>query len=197
MASIEKTDKGRWRARYRDPSGRSRSRTFDTKSQAQRFLNGVGADMQRGQWVDPALGGMRLSAWVEEFLRTAHDIDDSTRATYERDLRRYVFPRFGAMPMNRIHKIDIRCWINDELVAGLAPSSVHRHFRTLRRVLNVAVEQELLARSPCTGLSGPKVRPTEMRFLNAEEVHRVAEAMTPQFRTLVYAAAYTGMPWGS
>ena len=32
MASIEKTDTKRWRARYRDPSGRSRSRTFKTKA---------------------------------------------------------------------------------------------------------------------------------------------------------------------
>ncbi|MEA2827706.1 MAG: hypothetical protein QOG43_2145 [Actinomycetota bacterium] len=196
MASIEKTDTKRWRARYRDPSGRSRSRTFGTKAEAQRFLNGVGADMQRGQWVDPALGTTKLAHWVEEFLRTAHDLDPSTRATYERDLRRYVLPRFGDTAMCKIRKLDVRAWINDELGEGLAASSVHRHFRTLRRVLNVAVEHELLARSPCVGLSGPRVEATEMRFLNAEEVRRVAEELPQQFRTLVYTAAYTGMRWG-
>ena len=152
--------------------------------------------MQRGQWVDPALGTTRLSVWVEEFLRTAHDIDESTRATYERDLRRYVLPRLGEIPMCRIRKIDVRSWINEELAAGLASSSVHRHFRTLRRVLNVAVEHELLARSPCAGLSGPKVETTERRFLTAGEVQHLAEEITPQFRTLVFAAAYTGMRWG-
>ena len=196
MASIEKTDTKRWRARYRDPSGRSRSRTFDTKAEAQRFLNGVGADMQRGQWVDPAMGTTKLAHWAEEFLRTAHDLDPSTRATYERDLRRYVLPRFDDTAMCKIRKLDVRAWINDELGQGLAASSVHRHFRTLRRVLNVAVGHELLARSPCVGLSGPRVEATEMRFLNAEEVRRVAEELPPQFRTLVYTAAYTGMRRG-
>jgi len=77
--------------------------------------------------------------------------------------------------MCRIRKLDVRAWINDELGEGLATSSVHRHFRTLRRVLNVAVEHELLDRSPCVGLSGPRAEATEMRFLNAGEVQRVAE----------------------
>ncbi len=63
-------------------------------------------------------------------------------------------------------------------------------------MLNVAVEHELLARSPCASLSGPKVEATEMRFLTAEEVQRLAEEISPQFRTLVYTAAYTGMRWG-
>jgi integrase len=152
--------------------------------------------MQQGRWVDPALGNMRLEIWVEEFLRTATDLDVSTRATYERDLRRYVLPRFGAQPMNRIRKLDIRAWINDELTAGVAPSSVHRHFRTLRRVLNVAVDYELSARSPCTGIPGPRVPAKEMRFLTAGQVMDVAEAIHPRFSTLVYTAAYTGMRWG-
>jgi len=31
--------------------------------------------------------------------------------------------------------------IYDELAAGLAPSSVHRHYRLLRRMLQVAVQK--------------------------------------------------------
>jgi hypothetical protein len=54
VASINKTPARRWRARYRDPDGRSRSRTFATKVEATRFLELSGADMQRGSWVDPA-----------------------------------------------------------------------------------------------------------------------------------------------
>ena len=196
MASIEKTPNGRWRARYRDPADRSRSRTFATKTEAQRFLNAAGADMQRGTWVDPKHGQMRLEDWATTFLRTAHDLDRTTRATYSRDLERFVLPRFGSVPMGRIRKIDIREWINDELAAGIAPSSVHRHFRTLRRVLNVAVEHDLLAASPCAGVKGPKVEATEMRFLDAFEVQLLAESIGRPFRILVYTAAYTGMRWG-
>ena len=39
MASIDKVPSGRWRARYRDPQGGSRSKTFDRKRDAERFLS--------------------------------------------------------------------------------------------------------------------------------------------------------------
>jgi hypothetical protein len=38
VASIDKKANGRWKARYRSPDGRSRAKTFRTKSEATRFL---------------------------------------------------------------------------------------------------------------------------------------------------------------
>ena len=152
--------------------------------------------MQRGQWVDPAGGRILLEEWAATFLRTTPEIAESTRATYARDLRRYVLPHFGALPLARIRPGDIRVWLADELAAGIAPSSVHRHFRTLRRVLNVAVESELLVRSPCATVKPPALEHEEMRFLSAGEVHALAESITPSFRALVLTAAYGGLRWG-
>jgi integrase len=195
MSSVDRTETGRWKARYRDPNGRSRSRTFATKTEAKRFLELAGADMQRGGWVDPSASRMRFGEWAATFLATASDIDSNTRATYVRDIDRYLLPRFGNTPLSQIKALDIRQWMADELAAGIAPSSVHRHFRTLRRVLNVAVDSELLVRSPCARIRPPAFEPTEMRFLTAEEVHRLAGEIPVQFRTLVYTAAYTGMRW--
>ena len=39
----------KWRARWRDLNGRSRSQTFDRKLDAERHLERVGSDMQRGE----------------------------------------------------------------------------------------------------------------------------------------------------
>jgi hypothetical protein len=55
MGSIDRRPSGRWRARYWDPEGRQRSQTFDRKGDAERFLQRNGADLQRGEWIDPAL----------------------------------------------------------------------------------------------------------------------------------------------
>ena len=46
----------RWRARYRDPAGRERSKSFTRKVDAERFLRHVEADLVQGQWVDPDHG---------------------------------------------------------------------------------------------------------------------------------------------
>ena len=72
-----------------------------------------------------------------------------SQEAYRRDLNRYIIPRFGAYRLGRVPADEIENWLNDELASGLAPSSVHRHYRTLRRILQVAVEkQKMLPSSP-------------------------------------------------
>lgn len=54
MGFIEKpSDGGKYRARYRDPLGRQRSRSFARKADAQRFFLEIEADKTRGTWIDP------------------------------------------------------------------------------------------------------------------------------------------------
>lgn len=67
MSSIDKLDNGRWRARFRDPAGRSRSRTFGRKADAERFLAATATDMHRGDWVDPKLRRARFDEWADAF----------------------------------------------------------------------------------------------------------------------------------
>jgi site-specific recombinase XerC len=60
-----------------------------------------------------------------------------------------VLPRFGSYRLGRLPADEIENWLNDEIAEGIAPSSVHRHYRTLRRVLQVAVEKQKLLANPC------------------------------------------------
>lgn len=54
MGFIEKRPGERgYRARYRDPLGEQRSKTFGRKADAQRFLLDMEADKARGTWIDP------------------------------------------------------------------------------------------------------------------------------------------------
>ena len=52
MGHIEKRN-GKYRARYRDPLGRSHSKMFTRKADAERFLVEVESDKLRGAWIDP------------------------------------------------------------------------------------------------------------------------------------------------
>ena len=57
---------------------------------------------------------------------------------------------------------EIENWLNDEVGAGVAPSSVHRHYRTLRRMLEVAVEKQKHPHQPVRP-GRPTPRPTTGR----------------------------------
>lgn len=184
-----------YRARYRDPLGRQHSRTFARKADAQRFLLEMGADKARGSWIDPRGADMPLAAWAEEFLLLARRLSPTTVQTYRRDLERYVLPRFGEYRIGRLPAAEIENWLNDEVDAGLAPSSVHRHYRTLRRMLQVAVEKQRITTNPCDRVAPPRVPKREMTFLSWEEAVDLAEAHSERFRALIYLAVDAGMRW--
>lgn len=79
MSSIEKQGNGRYRARYRDINGRSRSQTFGTKGEARRYLDRNSTDMQRGEWVDPALRRIQFDAWANTWWDTTRKLRPATR----------------------------------------------------------------------------------------------------------------------
>ena len=63
MASIDRRSNGRWRARWRAPSGESRSRIFDKKVDAVRFLATVEHTKASGGYIDTAAGRITVAEW--------------------------------------------------------------------------------------------------------------------------------------
>ena len=122
--------------------------------------------------------------------------------TSRRDLERYVLPRFGSYRIGRLPADEIENWLNDEVVAGLAASSVHRHYRTLRRMLQVAVEKQKIPANPCDRVQPPRVPERDMAFLSWDQVVALAEAHPERYRALIYLAVDSGMrartvPWNA
>ena len=48
-----RSGKTRWVGRYRDPAGRERSRTFDTRREAAAWEQEREREMRRGEWLSP------------------------------------------------------------------------------------------------------------------------------------------------
>lgn len=61
MASVDKVAAG-WRARFRTPDGKSRSKTFRRKLDAEAFLAEVGHARNTGAFIDPEQGRLTLAA---------------------------------------------------------------------------------------------------------------------------------------
>ncbi len=194
MGFIEKRSGG-YRARYRDPLGRLTSKTFTRKADAERWTKEMEVAVERGDWLDPRSAQVPLATWAEEFLSLARRLSPSTQETYERDLRKYILPRFGAYRLGRLPADEIENWLNDEVAAGIAPSSVHRHYRLLRRMLQVAVQKQKLQANPCDRVEPPRVPKTEMTFLTWEQAVNLAEAHQERYRALIYLAVDSGMRW--
>ena len=194
MASIDKRN-GKYRVRYRDPSGRPRSKTFIRKADADRYAREVEVDKDRGAWIDPRKSSMSLHAWSETFLTSALSLSPTSVQTYRRDLELYVLPALGDRRLAHLHAEEIEQWLVAELARGLSPSSVHRHYRTLRRVLQAAVEKDRLQVNPCTKVRPPRVPTRPMAILTWTQCVALAEAHPEHLRPMIYLALDSGMRW--
>lgn len=193
--SVRRLDDGKWEARWRDSDGRHRAKRFPTKGAAKqheaalRLAAATGTDTP----ATPAPGTVgELSA---QWMDAAIHLSPGTVATYRRDLDRYILPAFGTIDPTRLTAPMIQKWLNREL-QRLAPSSVHRHYRTLRTMLAWAVRQGQLTLNPCDRVQPPRVAKKAPAFLTVEQVEAVADEMPDRYRALILVAAYGGLRWG-
>lgn len=85
--------------RLRDPSGRTYSRTFESKNAAQNFEASERADRARGSWVDPTPGrepfAKAADRWLEAGIHKRPSSLDRDRSI----LSRHLLPALGSRPL--------------------------------------------------------------------------------------------------
>lgn len=196
MSSVKQDASGTWRARWRDPKGRSRSKNFARKVDAERFLTSVDHSKLSGGYVDPAAGRMLFRAWVAEWRVGVVDLRPSTLARDDGYVDRYLLPEFGDHRLADIDHAAVRAWVAALTARGLAPATVILAAGLLRKIMGTAVVAGRIATSPCVGIRLPRVEREEMRFLSAGQVSELADAINPRYRALVYLGAYGGLRIG-
>jgi integrase len=198
MAAIRKRP-GRpkpWEARYRDPSGRSRSRSFARKVDAQRFLTTLEADKLRGSWVDPAAGRVTFAAFADQWL-AAQVFDAKTHEGAASRLRAHLVPAFGATELRAIRPSTVQAWVA-RASRDLAPSHVRLLLSTLSAILGAAVEDGLIVTNPCRSraVSAPQVPRRKVQPWTVEQVAAVVAAMQDRYRGTAVVASGCGLRQG-
>ena len=194
MAHIEKRGPRRYRARYRAPNGVERSRTFERRVDAERWLDRLRGDLARGWYVDPE-AGRRLfrdyaASWRETQLHR-----DLTKAQLDSLIPRHVLPFFGDRPLGSVRPSEVQGWVKDRAEV-LGPTSVEMAYRVVASVFRAAVADRLIPASPCLGIKRPsRVRHQleEDEILTTEQVLDLAAAVPDRYRALVVVGAGAGL----
>lgn len=195
MGTVRKTEKAKYKVRYRDPTGKQRYKTFDKKGDATDFLTRVEVEVRGGGWVDPKRGRILFQDWVEQWWPTTLDLRPSTRDRDRQYIETYLLPFFGEVPLAKIAPLEVRKFVGVLDAEGLAPATTRKAYQILSKILRSATEAELISLSPCKGVSLPKIEIKEMRFLTTAEIRRLADTIDPRHRALVLVAAYGGLRW--
>ncbi|MFE9692738.1 tyrosine-type recombinase/integrase [Micromonospora sp. NPDC005806] len=188
----------RYRVWYIGPDGRERKKSFPdrAKRDAVAFMVSIESDKLRGAYVDPAAGRMTFGEYAEEWLRT-RAFDESSRESTEIRVRRHILPFFGHRQLSAIKPGHVREW-DRSLVGVLAASTRAVVFTHLRTIPAAAMDDERIAKNPCSARSVKPPRPGERRVVpwKLHEVTGIRAGVPERYRAMVDLAAGCGLRQG-
>lgn len=191
-----KTYSRRWQARYRDPAGREKSKTFERKADAQRWLDEVTADLVTGRYIDPRAGKVTLENFARRWLKS-QTFDESTREAVESRLRVHILPELGDIELRHLRPSTIQSWLRGRQEES-APSYVRVMLANLSSILGAALDDGLIAANPCQSPSvkAPKVEQRRVVPWTHEQVHSVIAEHPERYQTIPIVAAGLGLRQG-
>lgn len=199
---------GRWSAAYLHHGVLHRApATFPTKESAIAWLDNeqalIDADRRRpGEWTPPAdraakavAAKLTLRSYARPWLEH-RNLSRRTRENYRYHLEQNILPTLGDAVLTDITPEDVRAWF-----AGLGTEYQTRNARAygvLTAVLNTAVDDGLLDRSPARIKGGNAVKHTKRSvvLLEAEELATLASKMPADLGLSVLLAAWCGLRRG-
>lgn len=185
-----------WVARYVGRDHRERSKSFDRKADADRYINDQEHKTRRGEWIDPRRGRETFGSFWSRWLQHAHEAGkpaERTLVAYEEVWRLYIAPILGDVPLAAITKADVR-----GVVDGAAKTSAwraHDALKVVRMLLNRAMDEELISRNPAARVQVPAIEQGEPWVLTPEEVERLADEVPERWRAFVLLATYSSLRW--
>jgi integrase len=194
MAHIQKRGAKRWVARYADPEGNERAKSFLKKSDAEKFLASVQHTISVGGYVDPSLGRLAVGEWAAQWLAAQGHLKPAARERYASTLRTHVLPRWAEVSLSNVGHAAVQAWCST-IATTKSPSAAVKAHRVLSLVLDLAVKDGRLVRNPAHGVSLPREAQTDRRYLSHEQVLHLAEA-AGDYRVAVLFLAYTGCRFG-
>ena len=130
----------------------------------------------------------RSSCGTDHVRRVGQGVARSSRQAGQLDRSgspgpRRVHQHIGSRPLASITPMHVQAAV-DERGRHCSPATLARDDAAVRAVFNVAVDADLIARSPARKVALPKVRPPERTPLTAEELLRLANAILGRYRAV-------------
>jgi integrase len=192
--NIAKRANGKWRARYRDESGKEHSRHFDRKIDAQQWLDQVTSAVVTGTYADPKAGRITFAAFFGEWSARQVWAPGTVLAM---SLAARSVP-FAGKPMKQVRRSEVETWIKQMDAAGLAPGTIKTRYVNVRSVFRAAVKDRVIGSDPTDGVRLPRGRRAEaaMSIPTPEEVGQLMAVTDERFRPFIALCAFAGLRLG-
>jgi integrase len=174
--------------RYREKGGRTKREALDA-------LATVRADILRGEFRIKKQAKVRFDVYSERYMK---EYSIPKKRSWRRDKASLVSlrPFFGSISMGKINRFLIEQYQAKRTEGGLKPGTVNRETALLSHIFTRAVEEGIVQNNPVRLVKPLKVNTIMNRFLSSEEIARLLDASSDEFRPVVFTAVNTGMREG-
>lgn len=201
MAYIEKRPpsrkfpRGGHKARYRDRDGTIHSKTLATKTEAQAWLDVNGADLVRGEWLDPTLRRRLFDEWADKWLEGTHVYAPTTRSSTWRLFKKHIEPEYIGWEIGAIDRAEVKAFIRRKQRAGYSPKYVREMVWILAQVLEEAVEGGALKVNPARNhrLPRKKKKIGTGDVFDMDQVLRLVDELPEWARPVVWLLVLAGL----
>ncbi|GGM69341.1 putative prophage phiRv2 integrase [Longimycelium tulufanense] len=197
FGSIRALPSGRFQASFVGPDGRRQNapHTFKTRTDADRWLVQVEADISRGVWLNENLGLQLFGEYARAYLRDNLKVGRRWEETCLRNLRLHLAPLLDK-PLVTITPAVVRQWHGEALRGTGGRRSIAQSYSFLRAVMNQAVRDGVITRNPCQIPGATADRAKERQVATPTQVAELVAAITPRYRAAVLLAAWCGLRRG-
>lgn len=195
FGTIRRLSSGRYQARYWHLGKQiSADVTFATKADARTWLSSVETDLRRGEHFEPTRANVRFGEYASAWLAD-RPVRPRTREVYASQLA-HILPMYESAYLVEITPYDVRRWHGKLSQSGLSPNTVAKVYRLFRTIMATAVEDGLVRTNPIAIKGAATERIAERPLLDWSDVERLAAAIEPRFRAMVWTAAVAGLRFG-
>ncbi|WP_405395018.1 tyrosine-type recombinase/integrase [Microbispora hainanensis] len=200
FGNIRKLPSGRFQIRYPGPDGRihAGSTTYATKTDADRALTLLEAQMISGEWTDLDRGKVLLGDYARTWIKERPGLRPKTVELYTWLLERHIVPGLGEVPVGKLTTALVRSWRAALIDKGVSVSTAAKAYRLLRAVLMTAVEEDkLISQNPCRIKGADNEQTPERPILTVAQVFELADRMADRrFRALILLTTFASLRWG-
>jgi integrase len=201
MATIRKL-RGRWQAQLRRRGVPPRAKSFDKRTDAERWARDLEAEADRSGWVADTRAAEKTT-WGTLLARYANEVTPTKRGAVSERARINSIVRcpIAHRTLAKLTSSDIATY-RDERLKTVAPATIIRELNTISHAIEVASREWGLwvPRNPVKLVRRPPVPRGRTRRLKDGEEQRLLDAWdrrrSPLLRPLIILAIETGMGRG-
>ena len=187
----------RYMVKYRSSDHRQhKKKGFRRKRDAEAYAANVTVAIAGNSYVDPAKGRTPINVLGPKWLEGKRGV---VKPKYYADLeaawRNHVQPKWGRREASSIVRSEVQAWVSGMSTAGKSASVVLRAYGILHGILDDALHDGIISRTPCERVRMPRKTRKERTYLTPSHVLALADA-SGRYGPLIMVLGFCGLRWG-